>query len=181
MSSDRIRKHDAEILAKATAAELGLSADQVKPPENVSPELERQVAWGRIKDMIARRKDHPAITAAIRERLNAHYDAEEIRQSWLALTEADPILLIRIFCQLPYLASGKTDAIARPVLETYVSRLTHEKYAVTYNRVLKSLKNMFQAKPDSPTLLNFVALVRWISAEAADKLCSDIGMQAHAS
>jgi hypothetical protein len=181
MSSDRMRKHDAEVLAKSTAAELNLPIDQVKPPENVSPELERQVAWSRIKDMIARRKEPSAITSAFRERLNSHYDAEEIRQSWLALTEADPILLIRIFCQLPYLATGKTDAIARPVLETYVSRLTHEKYAVTYNRVLKSLKNMFQAKPDSPTLLNFVSLVRWISAEAADKLCSDIGMQAHAS
>jgi len=181
MSSDRISKHDAEVLAKATGAELGLAADQVKPPEIVSPELDRQVAWGRIKDMIARRKEPSAITSAIRERLNAHYDQEEIRQSWLALTEADPILLIRIFCQLPYLASGKTDVIARPVLETYVSRLTHEKYAATYNRVLKSLKNMFQAKSDSPTLLNFVALVRWINHEAADKLCSDIGMQAHAS
>jgi hypothetical protein len=181
MSSDRIRKHDAEVLAKATAAELGLPPDQIKPPENVSPELERQVAWSRIKDMIARRKEPSAITSAFRERLNAHYDSEEIRQSWLALTEADPILLIRIFCQLPYLSSGKTDAIARPVLETYVSRLTHEKYAATYNRVLKSLKNMFQAKSDSPTLLNFLALVRWINAEAADKLCSDIGMQAHAS
>jgi hypothetical protein len=181
MSSDRISKHDAELLAKATAAEIGLAAEQVKPQENVSPELERQVAWGRIKDMIARRGAPTVITTAIRERLNAHYDAEEIRQSWLALTEADPILLIRIFCQLPYLASGKTDAIARPVLETYVSRLTHEKYAATYNRVLRSLRSMFQAKPDSPTLLNFVALVRWISAEAADKMCSDIGMHAPAS
>lgn len=181
MSSDRIRKHDAEILAKATGAELGLPADQVKPPETASPEQERQAAWGRIKELIVRRKEPAVITSAIRERLNAHYDAEEIRQSWLALTEADPILLIRIFCQLPYLASGKTDAIARPVLETYVSRLTHEKYAPTYNRVLKSLKNMFQAKADSPTLLNFIALVRWISAEAADKMCSDIGMQTHAS
>jgi hypothetical protein len=180
MSSDRIGKHDAEVLAKATAAEIGLPADQVKPPESASPEIERQVAWGRIKDMIARRGSPATITAAVRERLNAHYDAEEIRQSWLALTEADPILLIRIFCQLPYLASGKTDAIARPVLETYVSRLTHEKYAATYNRVLRSLRSMFQAKPDSPTLTNFVSLVRWISPEAADKLCADIGMQAQA-
>ena len=180
MSSDRMRKHDAEVLAKATGAELGLPADQVKPPEKFSPEQERLAAWSRIKELIVRRKEPATITSAIRERLNAHYDAEEIRQSWLALTEADPILLIRIFCQLPYLASGKTDAIARPVLETYVSRLTHEKYAPTYNRVLKSLKNMFQAKADSPTLLNFIALVRWISAEAADKMCADIGMQAHA-
>lgn len=181
MSSDRLRKHDAEILAKATGAELGLPADQVKPPDIISPEQERLAAWSRIRELIVRRKEPAVITSAIRERLNAHYDAEEIRQSWLALTEADPILLIRIFCQLPYLASGKTDAIARPVLETYVSRLTHEKYAATYNRVLKSLKNMFHAKSDSPTLLNFVALVRWIDTGAADKLCSDIGMQVHTS
>ena len=60
-----------------------------------------------------------------------------------------PPRCIRIFCQVPYLASGKTDPIARTVIETYVTRLTHEKYAGTYNKVLNSLKNMFAAKPDS--------------------------------
>jgi hypothetical protein len=57
-----------------------------------------------------------------------------------------------------------------------VSRLTHEKYAATYNKVVLSLRNMHKAKPDSPTLLNFVALVKWISPEAAGKLCADVGM-----
>ena len=84
--------------------------------------------------------------------------------------------LIRIFCQLPYLPSGKTDPIARTVLETYVTRLLHEKYAATYQKVVKSLRNMFQAKPDSPTLLNFTALVRWVSPEASNRLHADIGM-----
>jgi hypothetical protein len=92
------------------------------------------------------------------------------------LTEADPISLIRIFSQLPYLPDGSTDSIARPVMETYVSRLTHEKYAPTYHKVMNSLKNMFRAKADSPTLLNFMALVRWVDAEAANKLAHDIGM-----
>jgi hypothetical protein len=35
---------------------------------------------------------------------------------------------------------------------------------------------MFVAKPDSPTLLNFLALVRWVEPAAANKLCADIGM-----
>jgi hypothetical protein len=92
------------------------------------------------------------------------------------LTEADPISLIRIFCHVPYRADGKTDAIARPVIETYVTRLVHDKYAATYKKVLTSLRNMFTAKPDSPTLLNFLALVRWVEPAAADKICTDIGM-----
>ena len=77
---------------------------------------------------------------------------------------------------MPYRPDGKTDAIAQPVMETYVSRLTHEKYAATYTKVVNSLKNMFHAKPDSPTLLNFVALVRWVSPDAASRLCHDVGM-----
>jgi hypothetical protein len=52
----------------------------------------------------------------------------------------------------------------------------HEKYAATYQKVLNSLKTMFAAKPDGPTLLNFMALVRWGSPEAANKLCVEIGM-----
>jgi hypothetical protein len=134
------------------------------------------MAWEKVKDMIARRMDATAIASAIRDRLNAKYDADEIRQSWLALTEADPISLIRIFCHVPYRSDGKTDSIARPVIETYVTRLLHEKYAATYKKVVNSLKNTFTAKHDSPTLLNFLALVRWVDPAAANKLCADIGM-----
>lgn len=57
-----------------------------------------------------------------------------------------------------------------------MTRLTHEKYAAVYQKVVTSLRNMFKAKPDSPTLLNFLALVRWACPEAADKICADIGM-----
>ncbi len=181
MLSDRLRKAEAETLAKAAASELGVKGlDDPTPAEIVPPEIDRQRAWARIQDLIGRRGDAAAMAAAIRERLNACYDTEEIRQSWLTLIEAEPMTLIRIFCQIPYLANGKTDAIARGVIETYVSRLTHEKYASTYNKVMNSLKNMFVAKADSPTLLNFLALVRWVSPEAADKLSADIGMQAPA-
>ncbi|HYG36650.1 MAG TPA: hypothetical protein VEC99_17785, partial [Clostridia bacterium] len=127
-------------------------------------------------DLISRRTEANAVANAIRDRLHAKYDADEIRQSWITLTEADPMSLIRIFCHLPYLPTGKTDPIARTVLETYVTRLTHEKYAATYKKVVNSLKNMFAAKPDSPTLLTFIALVRWVDAEAANKLSADIGM-----
>ena len=84
--------------------------------------------------------------------------------------------LIRVICQLPYLPDGKTDAIARPVLETFVTRLTHEKYLGTYQKVVKSLRTTYAAKHDSPTLLNFLALVKWVVPEAATKLAADIGM-----
>jgi hypothetical protein len=86
--------------------------------------------------------------------------------------------LIRTVCALPYLPDGRTDSIARPVLESYVSRLMHEKYASTYTKVMNSLKNMYRAKADSPTLLNFIALVKWVDAEAASKLSMDVGMHA---
>jgi hypothetical protein len=82
---------------------------------------------------------------------------------------------------LPYLADGSTDPIARAVMETYVTRLTHEKYAAAYVKVVNSLRNMFKAKPDSPTLVNFLALVKWVDGPAAAKLSADIGMSAHAA
>jgi hypothetical protein len=175
---DRLRKTDAEALAKALAAELGITGltKETKAQEALPPEMERQLAWGKIKDLIGRRTEASAVASMIRDRLHAKYDSDEIRQSWITLTEADPMSLIRIFCQLPFRADGKTDPIAKTVMETYVTRLTHEKYASTYHKVLNSLRNLFHAKPDSPTLLNFVALVKWADPEAVNKLCSDVGM-----
>jgi len=142
----------------------------------LSPEMERQAAWGKIKELIAQRSEPAVIAGAIRDRLHAKYDAEEIKQSWITLIEADAISLIRIFCQLPYRPDGKTDPIAQTVMESYVTRLTHEKYAGAYGKVANSLKNMFKAKPDSPTLLNFMALVKWVNPEAANKLSLDTGV-----
>jgi hypothetical protein len=179
MSSDRLRRSEADALGRAVAAALDLKGleEEVKAHEPaLPPERERQLAWDKIKDQMRNRADPAAVAAVIRERLNARYDAEEIRQSWMTLITADPISLIKIFCQIPYRSDGKTDSIARPVIETYVSRLTHEKYLATYKKIVNSLKNMFRAKPDSPTLLNFLALVRWVSPEAADRLCKDVGM-----
>lgn len=180
MNSDRLRKDEADALTKAIAKELGLASLEVvlKPTAVLTPEMERQLAWDKIKDLVTSRAEPSAIANAIRDRLHAKYDSDEIKQSWLMLAEADPISFIRTFCQLPYLPTGKTDSIAQPVLESYVIRLTHEKYAATYGKVVLSLKNMFKAKPDSPTLLNFISLVRWVDAAAADKLSADIGMHA---
>ncbi len=177
MTFDRLRRPDAEALAKAVGAQLGITGldTKLKAPE-LPPDVARQMAWARIKDLITGRGDPAAIATAIRDRLHAKYDADEIKQSWVTLIEADAISLIRIFCQLPYLPSGKTDPIAQTVMETYVTRLTHEKYAAAYNKVINSLKNLFKTKPDSPTLLNFLALVRWVNPEAAEKLSTDIGM-----
>jgi hypothetical protein len=178
IASDRMRRTESESLAKAVGEALGLKdlAEEAKAQLAVPPEVEQRMAWEKVKDMIAHRTDATAVATVIRERLNAKYNADEIRLSWLALTEADPISLIRIFCHIPYRADGKTDSIARPVIETYVTRLLHEKYAATYKKVVNSLKNMFTAKPDSPTLLSFLALVRWVEPAAANKLCADIGM-----
>jgi hypothetical protein len=176
MGCERLRKEEAAALGKAVAAELGLKLAPAQAHKGDPLENERQRAWARIKDLVARRGDATLIAAAIRERLNAKYDADEIRQSWLALIEADSIGFIRIFCQIPYRPDGGTDAIALPVIETYVSRLTHEKYAPIYHRVVNSIRSMFQAKPDNPTLLTFMALVRWANPEAANKLYADVGM-----
>lgn len=177
MRSEKIRKQDAETLGKATGTILGLQGldELAKAPENLPVEVERQLAWGRIKDLMLQRRDATLVAAAIRERLNAKYDADEIRQSWVTLTETDPMAMIKIFCQLPYLANGKTDSIARTVMEAYVSRLTHEKYAATYHKVVNSLKTIYHARPDNPTFLNFIALVRWADPEAAARLCADVG------
>jgi hypothetical protein len=176
--SDRLRKPDAEALGRGLATALDLKGldEQIKAEEAISPEIERQRAWAKVKDLISRRSDAATIAAAIRERLSAKYDAEEMKQSWIVLIESDPISLIRIFCQLPYRADGSTDSIARPVMETYISRLVHEKYAATYTKVVNSLRNMYHVKPDSPTLVNFLALVKWVSPETATKIGSEIGM-----
>jgi hypothetical protein len=181
-SCDRIPKERAQEFARELAAELGVTGleEPTRSAAAVPPETERQMAWEKIKDLITRRTDPIAVAAAIRDRLHARYDAEELRQSWITLTEADPIALIRIFCQLPYRGDGKTDPIAQTVLQSYVSRLTHEKYAAIYQKVVTSLRNLFKVKSDSPTLLNFVALVKWADPEAAAKLGSDIGLGAHA-
>jgi hypothetical protein len=95
------------------------------------------------------------------------------------LIEAEPMLLVRIFCQLPYLPDGQTDPIAQAVMESYISRLMHEKYADTYAKVVHALKNLFKVKSDSPALVNFIALVKWVNAEAAAKLSQDVGMAAN--
>jgi len=177
MRTDRVRKQDAEALGKGLAAALNLPGlDEPVKATSLPVEVERQLAWDKIKDLIRNRTDPVAIAAAIRERLNSKYDADELRQSWIVLTDADPVALIKIFCQLPYLANGKTDSIARTVMETYVSRLTHEKYAATYQKIINSLRTTYHARPDSPMLVNFLALVRWASPEAAEKVSTDVGI-----
>lgn len=180
MACERMRLEDAQALGRALGQELGLGKfeEEVKTSAALSPEVERQLAWDKIKELIVRRADPAVVAAAIRDRLHAKYEAEEVKQSWITLIEADVISLIRIFCQFPYLTNGKTDPIAPAVLESYVSRLTHEKYAAVYTKVVNSLRNMFKAKPDSPTLLNFVALVKWVAPEAASRLSRDVGMPA---
>lgn len=183
MSFDKIPKDEAATLGKAVAVELGLKKfeELVKAAETVSPEMERQRAWSRIKELIAQRNEPASVAAAIRERLNAKYDADELKESWLVLIETDPMSFIRIFCQMPYRADGKTDPIAQTVMETYVTRLTHPKYAAVHQKVMNSLKNLFKANPNTPVLLNFVSLVRWVSPDAANKISADIGMPASLS
>jgi hypothetical protein len=179
MASNRIRKTDAEALGLAVGKELGLEGleTELKKPEAApSPEQEQQMVWENVKARLAQRASPNDIANAIRDRLHAKYDADEVKQSWLALTDADPMAFVRIFCLLPYLPDGQTDPMAQAVLESYVSRLVHEKYAETYHKVVNALRNLFKVKADSPALVNFINLVKWVNAEAAAKLSQDVGM-----
>ena len=178
LRSDRVAKEQAEALANAVSADLGIKEplETAKVEQGDPVVMERQRAWAAIKNLISQRNEAVVVAAAIRERLHAKYDADEIKQSWVAITETDPLSLIRIFCQIPYLADGRTDPIARTIIESNVTRLTHEKYAATYKKVVNSLKSLFGARPDHPTLVNFLALVRWVDPEAANRLCADVGI-----
>ena len=86
------------------------------------------------------------------------------------------MIFVRLFCLFPYLPDGQTDPLARAILETFVTRLTHEKYAATYAKVVHALRNLFKVKADSPALVNFLALVKWVDAAAAEKIAKDIGI-----
>ena len=181
MTSTRIRKNEAEALGLAVGQDLGLKDLEAELKRNdaaVTPELAQQVAWDNIKARLAQRAAPNDIATAIRDRLHGQYDADEVKQSWLVLIEAEPMALVRIFCLLPYLPDGQTDPIAQAVMESYISRLVHEKYADTYNKVVGALRNLFKIKPDSPALVNFISLVKWVNPEAAAKLSQDIGLPA---
>jgi hypothetical protein len=175
LASERLRKGDAEILGRAVAKELGLTEIPIASTAQ-SAEKEQHMVWERIKELIASRAAPAEITAAIRSRLHAKYDSDEVKLSWLTLAESDAMSLVRVFCLLPYQPDGQTDPIARAVLESYANRLTHEKYAATYVKVVHALRNMFKVKADSPTLINFITLVKWVDPDSAAKLAKDIGM-----
>ena len=180
LDSDRLRKDEAQALGRALAKELNLQEIQnsLNQKTNITPERESQQAWENIKNLIGGRASPGEVAAAIRKRLHDKYDSDEIKASWVAVTEGDPLVFVRVFCLLPYLPDGSTDPLARAVLETYVTRLTHEKYAAIYAKVLNALKNLYKVKADSPALVNFIALAKWVDAAAADKIVNDIGMTA---
>jgi hypothetical protein len=175
---DRIAKEQAEALAKTVAAELGLKAplETAKVEVGDPAVIERQGAWLKIKTLLSQRSDPAVVAAAIRARLHTKYDPDEIKQSWITLTEADPMSLIKVFCQLPYLPDGTTDPLARTIIESNVTRLTHEKYAATYKKVVNSLRSTLAARPDHPTVMNFIALIKWVDPEAAQKFSVDVGI-----
>ena len=177
VNSGRLRREEAEPLAKTIAKEIGL------PEEEIFPKIEGAGGasgggWENIKLLIASRAAPNDITVAIRNRLHLKYDSDEVKQSWLILAESEPMTLVRVFCLLPYLPDGQTDPIARAVLESYANRLTHEKYTATYTKVVGALKNLFKVKADSPALVNFVSLVKWVDPASADKIARDVGMAA---
>ena len=178
--TDRLRKEDAEKLAKTLAQELGLKEviTQLTEKSTLTPERERHLAWDSIKDMIGSRAAPNEVITAIRKRLHSNYDSDEVKACWLVLTEADAMVFVRVFCLFPYLPDGQADPLGRPILETFVTRLTHEKYAMTYAKTIHALKNLFKVKADSPALVNFLALVKWVDAAAAEKISKDIGMTA---
>ena len=176
-TTDRLPRAEAEALAKALQAELGLPVLEVEArtaPANLPVGTEKLPAWENIKELISQRADPAVIAAAIRDRLHQKYDAGELKQSWMVLIEADVMTLIKTFCQIPYLPDGTTDAIAQNVMETFVIRLTHEKYAATYNKVVNSLKSMIKANPGNAMPFNFLALIKWVDPEAAKKLSEEV-------
>ena len=178
INSGKLRKEDAEPLGKTIARQLGLPETEVVVPKADATATPEQSGWEQIKAMIANRATPNDVTVAIRYRLHAKYDDDEVKLSWLTLSESDPMVFVRVFCLLPYMPDGQTDPIARAVLESYATRLTHEKYATTYAKVINALKNLFKVKADSPALVNFLALVKWVDPASAEKIAADIGMNA---
>jgi hypothetical protein len=176
LNSDRLRREDAEPLGRELARQLGLP--ELPVHATGTGEKTQMGPWDIIKELIASRASPNEITEAIRKQLHAKYDADEVKQSWLILSESDPMSLVRVFCLLPYLPDGQTDPVARAILESYSNRLTHEKYAATYAKVVNALRNLFKVKADSPALVNFLALVKWVDPASAEKLSKDIGMPA---
>ena len=177
LNSERLRREDAEPLGKELVKQLGLPELPVGAAGGIADKTQMG-PWEIIKELIAARAAPGEITEAIRKQLHAKYDADEVKQSWLVLAESDPMSLVRVFCLLPYLADGQTDPVARAVLEAYANRLTHEKYAATYAKVVHALRNLYKVKADSPALVNFLALVRWVDPASAEKLSRDIGIPA---
>ena len=178
--TDRIRKEEAEVLAKAVASQLGLREIENRLNEKhvISPEREHRQAWEIIRNLITSRASPAEIIAAIRKRMGGRYDADEVKACWLVLTENDPMIFVRVFCLLPYLPNGQSDPLARAMMETFITRLVHEKYAPIYAKVLGALKNLYKVKSDSPALVNFVTFTKWVDTEAAKRLARDIGMAA---
>ena len=177
LNSDRLRREDGEALGRTLVQGLGLPELPSQAASGVSDKT-HMGPWDIIKELIASRASPNEITEAIRKQLHAKYDADELKQSWLVLAESDPMSLVRVFCLLPYLPDGQTDPVARAVLESYANRLTHEKYAATYAKVVNALKNLFKVKADSPALINFITLVKWVDPDSAAKIARDIGMTA---
>lgn len=177
LNTERLRREDAEPLVKELLKQLGLpelpavSAGGLTGKTQMGP-------WDIIKELIVHRASPNEITEAVRKQLHAKYDADEVKQSWLVLSESDPLSLVRVFCLLPYLPDGQTDPVARAVLESYANRLTHEKYAATYTKVIQALKNLHKVKADSPALVNFLSLMKWVDPDSAAKVAKDIGMAA---
>lgn len=178
LGTERLPKEKARALALELVQLLGLPPIESQgQPQTLPPEFERERAWDQIRDKLQHHADAREVAAAIRDRLHAHYNADELRQSWLVLSQADPMTFIRVCSALPYDARGKTDPIAHPALQSYVTRLMHEKYAATYHRLLNSLRQIHKLKPDSPTLHNFLAVVRWVDPAAAARITADLGLQ----
>ncbi len=181
INSGKLRKEEAEPLGKAIAKQLGLPESEITPKVEAAgaPDPAGATGWAHIRTLISNRATPNEVTAAIRDRLHAKFDDDEVKQSWLTLAESDPMVFVRVFCLLPYLPDGQTDPFARAVLESFSNRLTHEKYATTYTKVVQALKNLFKVKADSPALINFLALVKWVDPEAAEKISRDIGVTGH--
>lgn len=176
LNTERLAREEAERLARELIKELGLPELPASRAEG--SDKTQMGPWDVIRELIVHHAAPNEITEAVRKQIHTKYDADEVKQCWLILSESDPMAFVRVFCLLPYLPDGQTDPLARPVLEAFANRLTHEKYAATYGKVIHVLKNLYKVKADSPALINFVALLKWVDPGSAEKVTKDVGMAA---
>ena len=101
--------HDEGDTLAGVATDLGLQGlvEEVKAQASVSPEVQCNNNVDKVKQMLAARRRRHHDSRRRPARLNAKYDSDEIRQSWITLTESDPDVAHPRFLSNPLPAQRK--------------------------------------------------------------------------